>query len=85
MLDVNIDYGVVSGSFVRLDVRAESWQARGTVEGWIPLTPEEARGLAARLTDAADEVAGLAAANRCRYVLVAPGDRRCAARSGNEA
>lgn len=55
-LEVNIDYGTLRGSFVRLDVRAESWAATGTLEGWVPLTPSEARQLAARLSDAADEV-----------------------------
>jgi hypothetical protein len=59
--DANADYGVVSGSFVRLDItpegtfgshRCECADSPGR-QAWIGLTPDEAFALAARLEDQA--------------------------------
>jgi hypothetical protein len=55
-LEVHIDFGTVAGSFVRVEVRAESWDAAGTFSGWVSLARDEARRVAQRLVNAADEV-----------------------------
>jgi hypothetical protein len=48
--DANIDYGVISGYFVRLDVEEEGKLA------WVALTADDARSLAQRLLAQAGEV-----------------------------
>jgi hypothetical protein len=57
--EAHVDYGVLTGLFVRLDVRLEAlWDDQpptvGTY-GWAALTPEEAEALAASLTRRARE------------------------------
>jgi hypothetical protein len=59
--DANADYGVVSGSFVRLDITPEGTFGphhcecadRPGGQAWIGLTAEEAFALAARLEEQA--------------------------------
>ena len=62
--DANADYGMVSGSFVRLDITPDGTfgphrcECAGTPGGqaWIGLTPDEAFALAARLEEQARSV-----------------------------
>jgi hypothetical protein len=55
--EANVDYGVMSGYFVRLDVRLEAlWpdgQPPGGAYGWAVLTPGEAEVLGASLLERA--------------------------------
>jgi len=51
--DAHVDYGNVSGYFVRLDIEEEGkWH-------WVALTAEEARRLAKRLLAQAEQVESL--------------------------
>lgn len=52
-VDANVDYGVLRGHFIRLDVQ-DDYQAKRWV--WIDLTPSEARRLANLLLERADQV-----------------------------
>lgn len=56
-VDANVDYGVISGYFVRLDVEEEGKSA------WVALSADDARSLAHRLLAQAEEVDSL---NRSR-------------------
>ena len=67
--DANADYGVASGSFVRLDITPEGTFGphrcecadRPGGQAWIGLTPDEAFALAARLEEQARNVLTLRA------------------------
>jgi hypothetical protein len=51
--DANVDFGTISGYFVRLDIEEEGkWH-------WIALTADEARSLAKRLLTHAEQVESL--------------------------
>lgn len=52
-VEANVDFGTVSGYFVRLDIEEEGkWH-------WVALTVDEARGLAKRLVTQAEQVESL--------------------------
>jgi hypothetical protein len=51
--DANVDYGNISGYFVRLDIEEEG------KSHWVALTADEARRLAKRLLTQADRVESL--------------------------
>lgn len=60
-LDANVDYGMVSGYFVRIDVELSNEAlypaATGrTVSGWLSLSADEADTFAASLSDMAQRV-----------------------------
>jgi hypothetical protein len=52
-VDANVDFGAISGYFVRLDIEEER------KSHWIALTADEARGLAKRLLTQAEQVDSL--------------------------
>ena len=55
--DVNLDFGNVSGSFVRLDLSIVPWESQQQeVAGFACLSAAEARQLAGLLSEAAAEV-----------------------------
>jgi hypothetical protein len=55
--DASVDYGVLSGYFVRLDIDEEG------KSHWVALTADEARRLAKRLETQAEQVESLRSGN----------------------